>query len=197
MPKAAVDANYFAAPWKDDVRSSWQVSPVQAKPITHGVQDPSHLQLWLRILAAYARHHGTALFRRHYVCQMVLSPPVTRPMPEPLVFRHLRCRRPADVLQLPFMRVSSNRRWIALGVDGRHITLGGHSDPSDDELARLEAELAREGIGAWLAVAEGDYWKPRTRVRLLQVRCLGTPEGTWESAVAAFTERRETSLHAA
>jgi hypothetical protein len=50
-----------------------------------------------------------------------------------------------DVLYSRIMKGIHNRRWIALGADGRHITLGGYSDPSDDELAQLESELAREG----------------------------------------------------
>jgi hypothetical protein len=32
---------------------------------------------------------------------------------------------------------------------------------------------------------------------LLQVRCIGKPKGTWDSAVAAFNERRKSDLHAA
>jgi hypothetical protein len=32
---------------------------------------------------------------------------------------------------------------------------------------------------------------------LLQVRRIGSPKGTWESAVAAFIERRQASLQAA
>lgn len=48
---------------------------------------------------------------------------------------------------LPLMRSPRNRRWIALGADGRHITLGCHSDPSEDDIARLEAELGRQGVG--------------------------------------------------
>ena len=27
------------------------------------------------------------------------------------------------------------RRWIILGEDGRHVTMGRHSDPSPEELA--------------------------------------------------------------
>jgi hypothetical protein len=96
------------------------------------------------------------------------------------------------------MRSVRDRRWIALGADGRHITLGCHSDPSDAEIAHLEAELGRQGVGgAWLAVAEGDYWKPRMRVTLLKVRTVGNPDGTWEKAVAAFLDRRQASLQPA
>jgi hypothetical protein len=96
------------------------------------------------------------------------------------------------------MRSARTRRWIALGADGGHITLGCHSDPSETDIARLEAELDRQGVGgAWLAVAEGDYWKPRTRMTLMMVRCIGNPEGTWEKAVAVFLDRRQASLQPA
>jgi hypothetical protein len=96
------------------------------------------------------------------------------------------------------MQRTRNRRWIALGADGRHITLGCHTDPSETEIGRLEAELGRQGVGgAWLAVAERDYWKPRTRMSLLMVRSIGNPDGTWEGAEAAFFERRQASLQPA
>jgi len=34
------------------------------------------------------------------------------------------------------------RRWIVLGEDGRHVTMGRNSGPSPDEIARAEAGLA-------------------------------------------------------
>ncbi len=89
------------------------------------------------------------------------------------------------------------KRWIALGPDGRHITLGRHSDPTEDEIGRLEAALREEVTGAWLAVAEGDYWNPKAGMTLLMVRSIGNPTGAWEQAVAAFKERRQVSLQPA
>lgn len=102
-----------------------------------------------------------------------------------------------SVFASPMQRIR-NRRWIALDADGRHIAQGCHSDPSETDIARLEAELGRQGIGGvWLAVAEGDYWKPRTRMSLLMVRSIGSPDRTWKSAEAAFFERRQASLQPA
>jgi hypothetical protein len=63
------------------------------------------------------------------------------------------------------MTRTREKRWVALGTDGRHITLGRHSDPTEDEIGRLEAALRAKGTGAWLAVAEGDYWNPKARMR--------------------------------
>jgi hypothetical protein len=95
------------------------------------------------------------------------------------------------------MRRTREKRWIAIGADGRHITMGRHSDPTEDEIGRLEAGLREQGIGAWLAVAEGDYWNPKARMTLLMVRSIGRPEGVWEQAVTAFNERRQDSLQPA
>jgi hypothetical protein len=50
----------------------------------------------------------------------------------------------------------------------------------------------------WIAPgADGDYWNPRMRMRLLQVRVIGKLDGNWESAVTALTERWEARLRAA
>ena len=89
------------------------------------------------------------------------------------------------------------KRWIALGSDGRHVTLGRHSNPTDAEIGEVETKLVQQGLGGWLAVAEGDYWNPKQRMTLLMVRRLGAPAGEWEHAVSAFNERRQTSLQAA
>jgi hypothetical protein len=96
-----------------------------------------------------------------------------------------------------FMPRTREKRWIALGADGRHVTLGRHSDPTEDEIDRLETNLREQGIGAWLAVAEGAYWNPKARMTLLMVRSIGNPAGAWEQAAAAFNERRQDSLQPA
>jgi hypothetical protein len=98
---------------------------------------------------------------------------------------------------MPIMARTRERRWIALGADGRHITLGRHSDPTEDEIGRLEATLRDSGAGAWLAVAEGNYWNSRVQMTLLMVRSIGSPAGEWEQAAAAFEERRQMSLQPA
>jgi hypothetical protein len=47
------------------------------------------------------------------------------------------------------------RRWIILGEAGRVVTIGRHSDPTDDELAAAANSLRVTAQGGWLAVTEG------------------------------------------
>jgi len=75
-------------------------------------------------------------------------------------------------------------RWIVLAPDGRTVTLGRHSDPSEAEILAAEASLQNQGIGGWLAVMEGNpYTGPKPR--FLEVRQLGQPSVPF--AVAAET----------
>jgi hypothetical protein len=85
---------------------------------------------------------------------------------------------------------SQDRRWIILGEDGRHVSLGRARDPSPEELDRAGAALEGQGTGGWLAILEGDYFAPRRRVRLMMVRPLTRHTGSWEEAAAAFEKIR-------
>jgi hypothetical protein len=86
------------------------------------------------------------------------------------------------------------RRWIVLGEDGRHVTLGRHSDPTAAEIAGAEEALTAQGLHGWLAVIEGAYWAKRGRVILLMVRPLGTPQSPFAEAAAAFETLRLRAL---
>lgn len=78
-------------------------------------------------------------------------------------------------------------RWILLGQDGRHVSLGRHSDPSEAELAQAETALAASGQAGWLAVMRGDYYARRGRPELLMVKPLcGAAPTEWEAAVECF-----------
>jgi hypothetical protein len=81
------------------------------------------------------------------------------------------------------------RRWIILGEDGRFVTLGRASDPSDDEIRDAEKALRDRGLAGWLAVMEGN---PNTVAQptLLMVRPLAEPASTFEQGTAAFRSRR-------
>ena len=81
-------------------------------------------------------------------------------------------------------------KWIILGSDGRHITLGRHTDPSASEIDAAEAALRAANQAGWLAVMRGRYYS-RSPVELLAVRPLATPTGTWERAFAAFEAARQ------
>ena len=92
-------------------------------------------------------------------------------------------------------RQHSERLWIVLGTDGRHITLGRDSDPSDAEIQAVEDALTAAGGRGWLAIAEGDYWSPFTKMELLMVRPLARPTDAFEAAVAAFESARRRALN--
>lgn len=82
------------------------------------------------------------------------------------------------------------KRWIVLGIDGRHATLGRHSDPSEDEIGKAEAALEAQGLSGWLAVTSGSYYGPG-RLEVIQVRPLANPPGdAWTTALALFLDRR-------
>ena len=88
---------------------------------------------------------------------------------------------------------SRERRWIVLGTDGRYITLGVASDPSDEEVRRAEETLRSQGLAGWLAVMEGN---PHVGAlpKLLEVRSLGGPTSPFQDAanacIRAIAQRR-------
>lgn len=89
---------------------------------------------------------------------------------------------------------SRERRWIVLGEDGRHVTLGRSTDPTAEEIARAGDGLRAAGVGGWLAVIEGVYYSSRGRVSLMMVRELAPCRASWVDAVAAFTGLRRAAL---
>ena len=82
------------------------------------------------------------------------------------------------------------RRWVVLGTDGRHVTLGRHSDPTAEEIDSAEQALAKQGLAGWLAVVEGDYWRKKAKLGVLMVRPLASPTVEFDVAVASFEEAR-------
>jgi hypothetical protein len=85
------------------------------------------------------------------------------------------------------------RRWIVLGEDGRHVTMGRNSDPSPEEIAQAEAGLAAQGLAGWLAVMEGAYYQ-RRKPSLMMVRPLCNPRRPFAEAMDAFQAARKASL---
>ncbi|WP_291830190.1 hypothetical protein [Bosea sp. (in: a-proteobacteria)] len=85
----------------------------------------------------------------------------------------------------------SERRWIILAQDGRHVTMGRAAPPSEAEVEAAAAALAAQGLAGWLATLDGAYWS-RRRVALAPLQMLG--DGTmldWPAAVAAFDAARK------
>lgn len=86
------------------------------------------------------------------------------------------------------------RRWIVLSTDGRHVTLGRHSDPTEEEILVAERSLAEAGLAGWLAVVEGDYYARRGKPAVMMVRALAAPAGAFEDAATAFEAARTRAL---
>jgi hypothetical protein len=85
------------------------------------------------------------------------------------------------------------RRWIVLSEDGRHVTIGRHTDPTEEQLNLAAIELRENSLGGWLAVTEGQYYL-RQKLSVMMVRELAPTSTTWEAALAAFNMLRERSL---
>lgn len=78
---------------------------------------------------------------------------------------------------------SLERRWVVVGEDGRYVTLGRASDPSETEILDAEKALVAQGLAGWLAVMQGSPHCGATP-RLMEVRMLGTPKCMFRDAAA-------------
>jgi hypothetical protein len=79
---------------------------------------------------------------------------------------------------------SAERRWIVVAPDGRYVTLGRASDPSETESLEAEKALVAQGLAGWLAVMQGNPYVG-AKPRLMEVRAMGTPTTTFEDAASA------------
>ena len=87
--------------------------------------------------------------------------------------------------------MSSERRWIILAQDGRHVTMGRAAPPSEAEVEAAATALVAQGLAGWLATLDGNYWS-RRRVALAPVQSLGDGASLdWPAAVAAFDAARK------
>ena len=86
------------------------------------------------------------------------------------------------------------RRWIVLCTDGRHVTLGRHTDPTEDEIVAAERSLSAAGLAGWLAVMAGDYYARKVQPSIMPVRPLAEPVCAFEDARMAFEMTRSRLL---
>ena len=92
------------------------------------------------------------------------------------------------------MNARTETRWIVLGADGRHVSLG-RTEPSEAEIATASHALAAQGLSGWLARMQGDYYS-RVRVTLEPLRAIGVaPEANWQPALSAFHAARRRATH--
>jgi hypothetical protein len=81
-------------------------------------------------------------------------------------------------------------RWIVLGTNGKHVTVGRDTDPTEEEVAVAEAALVARGLAGWLALMKANYYS-RHKPSLSMIRALGNPTTTFDEAARAFFVERE------
>jgi hypothetical protein len=88
------------------------------------------------------------------------------------------------------MHTETETRWMVLGTDGRHVSLG-RTEPSEAEIATASDALAAQGLSGWLARLQGDYYS-RRKVTLEPLQRIGAEhEADWQAALAAFRVARQ------
>ena len=92
------------------------------------------------------------------------------------------------------MRIETETRWIVLGTDGRHVSLG-RTEPSEAEIATASDALAAQGLSGWLARMQGDYYS-RGKVTLEPLQRIGIAhDADCQAALAAFHAARHRATH--
>ncbi|MCA3311101.1 MAG: hypothetical protein ING03_16855 [Roseomonas sp.] len=92
------------------------------------------------------------------------------------------------------MHTETETRWIVLGTDGRHVSLG-RTEPSETEIASASDALAAQGLSGWLARLQGNYYN-RVKVRLEPLQRIGIAhDADWQAALTAFSAAHHRLTH--
>ncbi|MFN6250898.1 MAG: hypothetical protein ACK4Y5_02285 [Acetobacteraceae bacterium] len=92
------------------------------------------------------------------------------------------------------MQAKTETRWMVLGADGRHVSLG-RTEPNEAEIATASDALAAQGLSGWLTRMQGDYYS-RGKVTLEPLQRIGADhEADWQAALAAFHAARRRATH--
>ena len=92
------------------------------------------------------------------------------------------------------MRIETETRWMVLGTDGQHVSLG-RSEPSVAEVMAASDALAAQGLSGWLARLQGDYYS-RGKVTLEPLQRIGIAhDADCQAALAAFHAARHRATH--
>ena len=92
------------------------------------------------------------------------------------------------------MSAGTEQRWIVLGADGRHMSLGRATPPTDIEIIGVSDALAAKGLSGWLVCMQGEYysWGKVTLEPLKRIGAAHEPD--WQAALAAFQRLRGLAL---
>ncbi|MFM8613418.1 MAG: hypothetical protein ACKOC9_01575 [Alphaproteobacteria bacterium] len=92
------------------------------------------------------------------------------------------------------MRIETETRWMVLGTDGRHVSLG-RTEPNEAEIATASDALAAQGLSGWLARMQGEYYS-RRKVMLEPLQRIGAAhDADWQAALSAFHAARHRATH--
>jgi hypothetical protein len=92
------------------------------------------------------------------------------------------------------MHAETETRWIILGTDGRHVSLG-RNEPSEGKIMAASDALAAQGLSGWLARMQGEYYS-RSRVMLDPRQRIGIAhDADWQAALTAFHAARHRATH--
>ena len=92
------------------------------------------------------------------------------------------------------MRIETENRWMVLGTDGRHVSLG-RTEPTEIDVLAASDTLAAQGLSGWLARMQGDYYS-RRKVTLEPLQRIGADhEADWQAALTAFHAARHRATH--
>jgi hypothetical protein len=91
------------------------------------------------------------------------------------------------------MHAEPESRWIMLGTDGRHVSLG-RTEPSEPEVMAASDALTAQGLSGWLARMQGEYYSRRS-VTLEPLRAIGAaPEADWQAVPLPHSTQRASAL---
>ncbi len=92
------------------------------------------------------------------------------------------------------MRIETESRWIVLGADGRHVSLG-RTEPSEAEITVASDALAAQGLTGWLARMQGEYYS-RRKVTLEPLQRIGIAHNAdWQASLSVFHAARRRATH--
>jgi hypothetical protein len=92
------------------------------------------------------------------------------------------------------MSAGTEQRWIVLGTDGQHVSLG-RTEPSEAEVMAASDALAAQGLSGWLARMQGEYYS-RGCVMLEPLQRIGVAhDADWQAALSAFDAARHRATH--
>ena len=91
------------------------------------------------------------------------------------------------------MHAETETRWMVLGTDGRHVSLG-RTEPSEAEVMAASDALVAQGLSGWLARMQGEYYR-RSTISVEPLQRIGAAhDADWQAALSAFHAARQHKL---